>query len=475
MFEVSIHESVIGSAWSRLADRLRYFDWLFWLCLIGAMLLPKLYEIHRVWQVGDLPPEVLAAVEQFRFAELALEVILESVPFAVLAACARLKRKERAAGFSVAAIIWTGGAACVLMLAIQLGATYWMSTASKLPEAWLAPTVQYLQFRSVGMPFEVMAMTLMMALKGMGHGRRVVGVTALTLACGMAVDALLYGRFSWSLDLGLDGIALGYVLTRMAGFACALWALWSIAGWPRWRFTRCFMPLRNFLRVGGMTGLDCLIRNAGYSYLLVLINLMGVLPYAAYGLAMQLIWTALIPVLALSETTMVAVGKSDDLIRRRQAIVSSLSVLLLLNLFLLLALSWWQGWALMLNTDSALVALSGEMALWLVLPYVLFTFSQTARGMLIGARVAWPIPLSTTVVTLLTTVPAAVAVQAWGWAPTVREVIAVMSAGFVIDALITWPLCWCYVWVGRALPASVQHDTPSLPAVSDGDRQLATG
>lgn len=441
----------------RLPGLLGRFDWAFWLCLCGAMLLPRLYETHRLWQVGSLPPDLLAAIEQFRVVELALEVIAESIPFAVLAACTRLKRPSRVAALSGAALVWVGAAACLLALTVQLIAVPWLAHTSALSPHWQSAAARYLQWRSIGMPFEVMALTLMMALKGMGHGRQVVAVTALTVGCGIFIDALLYGRFNWSLNLGLDGVALGYVLTRAAGFGCALLVWWLACGWPRWRAVRRYLPLQRFLAVGGMTGLDSLLRNAGYSYLLVLINLMGALPIAAYGLAMHLIWLALIPVLALAETLTIAVGQAKTLTQRRQAISSGLAVLALLDLALLALLAFWPQWAAMLNDDARLQALSAQVALWLAVPYLLFTISQCARGALIGAKIAWPIPLSTLLVALLTTLPAAYAVQAGGWVPGMREVLWVMGAGFMVDAAVIWTLCWRRVWLEAPAARAAAH------------------
>lgn len=65
------------------------FDWKLWAALTAALLVPRIYEANRVWLVGDMDLTALALVEQYRFIELAVEVLNESLPFAVLALAAQ--------------------------------------------------------------------------------------------------------------------------------------------------------------------------------------------------------------------------------------------------------------------------------------------------------------------------------------------------------------------------------------------------
>ena len=58
-----------------------------------------------------------------------------------------------------------------------------------------------------------------------------------------------------------------------------------------------------------------------------------------------------------------------------------------------------------------------------------------------------PGPSIKALITLLTTLPAAYAVQAGGWVPGMREVLGGMGAGFMVDAAVIWPLCWRKVWL----------------------------
>ena len=100
------------------------FNWSFWLALTAAMLIPKFYEINRVWLVGGMDLSALAIVEQYRFVELAIEVINESLPIAVLTLTSQAIYCKNSLAIVKTGAIAVGSVSLFLSFGIWLGGSW---------------------------------------------------------------------------------------------------------------------------------------------------------------------------------------------------------------------------------------------------------------------------------------------------------------------------------------------------------------
>ncbi|MCJ7580321.1 MAG: hypothetical protein MUP98_07285, partial [Candidatus Aminicenantes bacterium] len=90
-----------------------------------------------------------------------------------------------------------------------------------------------------------------------------------------------------------------------------------------------FRDLKVYLRVGGWSGLDSLVRNFAYFFMIVkLLNLLGEDTIGGYYLAMHIFWSfLLVPILALSESAKVLIANhSGDIQQVRKLWFSSLGI-----------------------------------------------------------------------------------------------------------------------------------------------------
>ncbi len=124
------------------------FDWKLWLALSTALLVPRIYEANRVWLVGNMDLTVLALVEQYRFIELAVEVLNESLPFAVLALAAQTATRRELASVLRPVVLFMGGVAGLLTLGIW-GMTDLLVDSIGTDQAIVDVTMRYLRVRSL--------------------------------------------------------------------------------------------------------------------------------------------------------------------------------------------------------------------------------------------------------------------------------------------------------------------------------------
>jgi Na+-driven multidrug efflux pump len=123
--------------------------------------------------------------------------------------------------------------------------------------------------------------------------------------------------------------------------------------------------------------------------LLLVLNVMGTNEFGGYGLAMGVMWTLLIPVLALGEGTNVIVGnyfgekRYDDLLN-----VVKTSLVLVIVIMLAIAgigIFWWQDLSTFFNPNPDMVGYSVATFWWLIIPYIGFGISTIFRSVFYGA------------------------------------------------------------------------------------------
>jgi Na+-driven multidrug efflux pump len=115
---------------------------------------------------------------------------------------------------------------------------------------------------------------------------------------------------------------------------------------------------------------------------------MGTNEFGGYGLAMGVMWTLLIPVLALGEGTNVIVGNYFGE-KRYGDLLNVVKTSLVLVIVIMLAIAgigifWWQGLSTFFNPNPAMVGYSVATFWWLIIPYIGFGISTIFRSVFYG-------------------------------------------------------------------------------------------
>lgn len=337
-------------------------------------------------------------------------------------------------------VLFMGGVAGVLTLGVW-GMTDLLVDSIGTDQSIVNSTLSYLRIRSLGLPFDSLTIVALMSLKGRRRGASVLSVTTATVLFGIVVDNALYGNAGYSLNMGTNGVAWGYVASRVFAF-CLAWAI---------VLTSFKMPLRDWLkgrsesyvrlfRIGGYTGFDSLARNLFYGMTLVILNTLGASQFGGYGLSMTIIWSALIPVLALAEVTNISVGEAygrNDKVALKGAVKTSSLILLGVNAVLVCGLLWWDDLATFLNGHADIVTLSKQSAQILAVPYLLFSWDVILKSIFIGSGETRYIFFTTLLVAAIISAPGIWAYKAGLWSPDFSGVLLFLGAGFVVDFVFT--------------------------------------
>lgn len=354
------------------------------------MMIPKFYDLSNVFWIGRISMDALAITEQYEFIAVTIEIVNEMIPFGILALVAQNYHiREKVIEILKAGLVIQIAFSLIVTGIVVFFTKDFVTTIGTPPEI-VSVTTEYLLLKSIALPFEAVAYILLIAIKSLQKGKETLILVTISVIVNMILDLFLISNTSVSLHLGIQGIAIGYVVSKVllmfisVAYVIHLLQL-DIATILKTKWRDHVVPL---FKIGGWTGLDSLVRNVGYMGLLLVLNVMGTNEYGGYGLAMWVMWMLIIPVLALGEGTSVVVGnyfgekRYDDLLN-----VVKTSMVLVIVIMLIIAgigIFWWQSLSTFFNPNPVLVMFSVATFWWLIVPYIGFGISTILRSIFYG-------------------------------------------------------------------------------------------
>jgi Na+-driven multidrug efflux pump len=121
---------------------------------------------------------------------------------------------------------------------------------------------------------------------------------------------------------------------------------------------------------------------------LSVLNIIGVNQYGGYELAMTVMWTVIIPVLAVTEGTEVLVGNyygERNYADLRKVVLTSLFLVsVAMAVIAVGGVFFWNSLSTFFNQNSGMVAYSTATFWWLIIPYFLFGLDGILKNVFYG-------------------------------------------------------------------------------------------
>jgi Na+-driven multidrug efflux pump len=391
MGDIGLETSDFRSIRVRLPEILSAYQWTFIGYLIVADLVPTLYALSNTYWIGHISNAALAITEQYEFPSVMIEIVNQTIPFGVLALVAQnFRNKEKIMMILKSALVIQLFFSGILMSMMLLFMPQFVSTIGT-PAAIVSHTRSYLILQSIALPFNSIATLLLVSIKSMRKGRAVLYLVISSVVLNMVMDLFLISNTPLSIHLGIDGSAIGYVISQAwlfvvaAGFAVKTFGL----GWGSLSLSKWIGMVRPLFSIGGWMGLDSLVRNVGYILVpLNVLNVIGVNPYGGYELAMTVMWTVIIPMLAIVEGTQVTLGNyygARDIVKLKRVLFTSL--LLVSGVMTGVAVGgvfFWRGLSAFFNQNPVMVEYSTATFWWMIVPYVLYGLGEALQSVLVG-------------------------------------------------------------------------------------------
>ncbi len=310
------------------------------------------------------------------------------------------------------------------------------------PEAIRETTATFLRIKTAGIPIILLSMASVIIVETINRKRMLLTLAILQVVYRFILDSLFYGGYSFSLNLGVLGVGWADLLASLLLLVTALFLIRK----PLFEKVKniksffAFKGLGVYLRVGGWSGLDSLIRNFAYFFIVVrLLNLLGEDTIGGYYLAMHIFWSfLLVPILALSESAKVLFANhSGDILRVRRLWFSSLWIGGIIIILWLIFLPFWGPVAGILNSNSGVVNLSVKAMGLLIIPYILLALNLVTDSIFYGVGKTRYMAYQAIITNGLVYGIAFIAYLTDAWTPTFTSIMILFGIGIIVDSILT--------------------------------------
>ncbi len=274
---------------------------LFWALMVLA-LMPAVYITVRVHFLGDLPADWgFNIASQLAWVHLFYEVIQEAMllPLFFMMGLSfgkkgELENKVRT-GLLVTFAIYTMVSLLVFIFARQL--TVFMAQQPELVDA----TVEYIRLETIASVFLTLVKFMTLVLITVKRPKYLYWILGAKMVLTILLDTLLISQLSFSLQLGVNGIAITNIIVNVLLLFVAVYCLNKEGIHILSKQRLQFHWMKRWAKVGSYSGLESLVRNL--AFMLMIIRLMNVVAeQGTFWVGNAFIWSwLLLPVLTLGD------------------------------------------------------------------------------------------------------------------------------------------------------------------------------
>ena len=272
------------------------------LALLVVGLVPTIYTTVRVFFLGQLPGEYSFSIAgQLSWVNLLYEILSEAIVLPLFFFIGKvLTDKNEFANRMRTGLLVSVGAYTVLSVIIIALAKPLLSLMAT-DKAIIDTSATYIRIESVASIFSLAFNFIMVGMVTLGKEKYVYALTAVKLVLCLLVDTFMVSTLPVSLNLGVNGIAFSNIIVNVILVATAI-ILLSKEGIALFKKEKLSIGwMKDFAKVGGISGLESLVRNIAYMLMIArMVNMVG--EQGTYWVANNFIWGwLLLPVLQLGE------------------------------------------------------------------------------------------------------------------------------------------------------------------------------
>lgn len=367
---------------SKLKLSLSSINYKLYFALLVLGLAPTIYTTVRIYFLGSLPGEYSFSIAgQLSWVNLLYEIINEAIilPLFYFIGKVATDKKEftnRAkTGMLISLGIYLVLSAVVICFAKPLLAL--MATDVSILDA----SAEYIRIESVANIFLILTQFALVALVTVNKSKYLYVLTFARLLLSLVCDTFLVSSLPVSLNLGVNGIAYSNIIVNVLLLLVSLVLLSkeNINVFSKSRLK--FSWVKEFVKVGSISGLESLIRNVAYMVMISrMVNEVG--EQGVYWVANNFIWGwLLLPVLQLGELIKQEVATDKDNIRKNT--LGYFGITAIISVLWFVSAPFWKPFvANVLQFDD--VNKLFELVLVLVGFYVLFAFQNVFDSIFYG-------------------------------------------------------------------------------------------
>ena len=287
---------------TKVKKSLSKINYKLFLALLVLGLCPTVYTTLRVFFLGELPGEYSFSIAgQLSWVNLLYEILSEAIvlPLFFFIGKVLTDKKEFANRMRTGLLVSVGAYMVLSFLIIALAKP--LLTLMATDTSILDASATYIRIESVASIFSLAFNFVMVGMVTLGKEKYVYALTAVKLVLCLLVDTFMVSTLPVSLNLGVNGIAFSNIIVNVLLVATAIVLLHKEGITIFKKEKLSFGWMKDFAKVGGISGLESFVRNIAYMLMIArMVNMVG--EQGTYWVANNFIWGwLLLPVLQLGE------------------------------------------------------------------------------------------------------------------------------------------------------------------------------
>ena len=421
---------------SKLKLSLRNVNYKMYFALLILGFAPTVYNTVRVFFLGQLPGEWSYSIAgQLSWVNLLYEILNEAIilPLFYFVGTVKNNKKEFTnrvrTGMLISFLVYAALSAVVFVFAEQLLMLMAADTAI------LAESVAYIRIESIANIFIVLTQFALVALVTMNKRKYLYLLTGARLMLCLVTDTFLVSGLPFSANLGVNGIGYSNIIVNALLLAVSLLLLEReeirIFKRENWSFSWA----KEFMIVGGLSGLESLVRNIAYMVMIArMVNMVS--EQGTYWVANNFIWGwLLLPVLQLGELIKQEVAVDRNNIQRNS--LGYFGITTIICLFWFVSIPAWKPFMAQILGFADVDKLF-SLVILLVGFYVLFAFQNVFDATFYGLGKT-NYMLFESVVTNMIYYGIAFALYTTGiWVPTLTGIALLFGVGNAFDSIVSF-------------------------------------
>ena len=431
--------------WDYVRYYVKVWDWRLFLFILLFLGLPNVYQLYRVYLIGsELPdPGSLAIVSQWQFVGLTVEVFQEATVLAIFfflgsqirsGAAVQLDRAKSVFTFIfLASLIFAAGVFLFRDVFISL-----IGTPNEIQEQ----TRSFLGVSIFSVPFTMLAAAIIVLFESLGLRWLVFIMAIANVALRFGMDSLFFGGHAFSLQADVVGVGWSTLLASLLLFLIGLVLLLRAKNvrLVLLKTPPSFTDMREYLRVGLGSGVDSLVRNLAYFFMIIrIVNTIGATEIGGYYIAIQILWSfMLVPVLAFADSAKALIANAaNDLGRVRRLWHASMIITAGMMVVWIAVVPAFKGAAGLLTDDAETVEWAVTAFGILFVPYVLFSFNTVMDSVFYGIGLTKYLAYQSILTNGSVYLIAFLLYLSGAWEVSFEGVMVLFSLGILVDSFLT--------------------------------------
>lgn len=427
----------------RIINSLKKINYRMFFALLLFGLIPTVYTTVRIFLIGQLPSNYSFSIAgQLQWIHLLYEILQEALILPLFFFIgAVVSDKEKLVNRIKTGMIFTFFLYLVLSLSIFIFAkplVIFMAQDKNI----IKETVSYIRLETIGMVFSTLFKYLMVALVTIKKDKNVYIMLLIQFIITIIFDIFFVSTLSFSLKLGVNGIALSNIITNFILVIVAVYLLYYNDLNILKRSKLDISWFKDLIKKGGISGLESFVRNIAFMLMIVrMVNVVG--EQGTFWVANSFIWSwLLLPVIQLGELVKANTGEEGyDAVKDKSIGYFAITAIIVIIWFVSIPL-----WKPFLK-DIMKISNYHDVYYIIIISvgfYVLFAFNNVIDSIFYGLGKTNYMLFQSLVINITFYGTAFILYQTGAFAPNLTLIALMFALGTALDSILTMGM---FVWM----------------------------